>query len=1182
MSYNPRVLQRSFAGGEMSPQMFGRPDDAKLVNGAALMQNYLPHPTGAISRRPGTALVRATKDATQKSHLFPFVFSNDQSIVIEASRATVQSREIGHFRFHVDGGTLLYANPSTYQGPVGTTANFNTGTDEFTAASHGLVDGDPVVFTMLADSSSTLLAAVSFPSRTTAQDQVVDVGALTTMAVGSEVMFDANGGTIPSTVEEGRVYYLTANESGTLWNFSRTYDGPNVKGSGIGSTGQQRVSAMPRISGTEFGIHRVYYAIETGANTFQVAATRANAIGASPTKLNMSHAGERGTATIRVHRHYERGDTIVHSGARYYCMKEPWGFLPNPYKVARVYNNDHQGHAPTDTAYWYELPGDYEDTTGTLAFTNATNLVTWTGHGLSDGDTVLFDGGDLPNGLLESTVYYVRSATTNTFQVSLTPNGPVVTFSDDGTGTRGALANSVYEVPHYYSQEDLARLKFAQSNDVLTLTTFDKPVAELRRISSTKWVWDYVVFLAGATPPNAPNLLEKHRGQGDKVTATTAATPGVLTLAAPHNHATGDILYAEEVHGSIVGASANEFYAVQAVAAGTVTLKSLETGEDVQTNGTAPSNGFLRFVLAPGEESETYVVTVIDANGEESAQSDALTVDNVLAVNGAYNTIQWTAADNATRYRVYKDLNGLYGFIGETDATQFKDDNIVPDLTISPPLLDQSLRRTWTVTSFDATLDYVTITGHDLTEGMPLVFHTNDTMPTGLEVGKTYYAVNVETDWFQLATTPSGAALSFSTAGSGEFWAMRGNFPDTVAYFEQRRAFAGARTLPQHVWMTATGTENDMSYAIPIVESDRVNVKIAAREGSSVRHLVPLSQLLLLSDTIEYRLTPINDDAVTPKSISIRPQSWVGADTPQPPVVNNSVVFVAARGGHVRELGYNSDSLSYLTGDLSIRAGHLFDGFTISKIAYQKAPVPTLWFISSSGKLLSLTYVPEESVGAWAQHTTTGTFESIAVIPEGDVDAVYVTVLRTDAVGGDVRYVERMSDEFRASLATVNDAHLDVSLTYQGTAITQVTGLDHLNSKTVGVVADGVYSTATVSGGSITLSSAASTITVGLPFVSQLDSVPLYMQFGNAFGSGRQKNVTDVALRLYNSGAFQMGKVGGRYRDSREPQPGAIMTGLERVSIPGDWDDDAQVSIRKSDGLPQTIVSMTIEVAPGG
>ena len=110
-----------------------------------------------------------------------------------------------------------------------------------------------------------------------------------------------------------------------------------------------------------------------------------------------------------------------------------------------------------------------------------------------------------------------------------------------------------------------------------------------------------------------------------------------------------------------------------------------------------------------------------------------------------------------------------------------------------------------------------------------------------------------------------------------------------------------------------------MSYSLPVRSDDRVAFRVAAREANAIRHIVPLTELLLLTSSGEWRVASVNSDAVTPTTISVRPQSYVGATEVQPVVVNNTAIYGAARGGHVRELAYNWQANGFVTGDLSLR-----------------------------------------------------------------------------------------------------------------------------------------------------------------------------------------------------------------------------------------------------------------------
>ena len=590
-----------------------------------------------------------------------------------------------------------------------------------------------------------------------------------------------------------------------------------------------------------------------------------------------------------------------------------------------------------------------------------------------------------------------------------------------------------------------------------------------------------------------------------------------------------------------------------------------------------------------------YVVTAVKANlVDESNQSSAASVNNNIFVTGAKNTITWNSVSGATRYRVYKQQGGIYGFLGETTTTTLVDDNISPDFSRTPPI------------------------------------HENDFVGTG-------------------------------------------NYPGAVSYFEQRRVFAGTNNAPQNIWMTKSGTESNMSFGLPIRDDDRIEFRVAAREANTIRHIVPLTNLLMLTGSAEWRVTSVNSDAITPTSISVKPQSYVGANNAQPVIVNNSLVYGAARGGHVRELGYNWQANGFITGDLSLRAPHLFDNFTIVDMALSKSPIPIVWQVSSSGKLLGLTYVPEQQIGAWHQHDTDGTFESVACVSEGNDDVTYCVVKRT-INGASKRYVERMGTRLFAtqrdnffvdagatyngtntntgqnvtisggtnytkgetvtitanynlfnappSVDDVNDAIVlvdgstlyrltilgtssqtvatakldkDLPASLRNTGLTSyevarnvISGISWLEGKTVNILADGaVHPQKVVSSGSITLDRAASVVHLGLPYESDLNTLPMALQV-EAFGQGRVKNLNHVWLRVLESSGIFAGPSADKLVEAKqrttEPygSPPDLKTQDIKIMLTPQWQDNGQLFVRQTDPLPLTIVGLTLEVAMGG
>ncbi len=99
-----RVTQKSFAGGEISPMLYGRNDIQKYPIGLKKLKNGFVHQEGTVSNRSGTQLCGEVKNSNEKTRLIPFSFNTEQTYVIEAGNK--------YFRFIKDGGYIIY--PDNY------------------------------------------------------------------------------------------------------------------------------------------------------------------------------------------------------------------------------------------------------------------------------------------------------------------------------------------------------------------------------------------------------------------------------------------------------------------------------------------------------------------------------------------------------------------------------------------------------------------------------------------------------------------------------------------------------------------------------------------------------------------------------------------------------------------------------------------------------------------------------------------------------------------------------------------------------------------------------------------------------------------------------------------------------------------------------------------------------------
>lgn len=103
-----KTYTHSYAGGEITPELLGRLDLAKRQTGLAKCQNFIILPHGPATRRAGTGFVRAAKTAADYTHLLPFAFSAEDTMVLEFGN--------GYLRFHTQGATLVYGTPAAYNG----------------------------------------------------------------------------------------------------------------------------------------------------------------------------------------------------------------------------------------------------------------------------------------------------------------------------------------------------------------------------------------------------------------------------------------------------------------------------------------------------------------------------------------------------------------------------------------------------------------------------------------------------------------------------------------------------------------------------------------------------------------------------------------------------------------------------------------------------------------------------------------------------------------------------------------------------------------------------------------------------------------------------------------------------------------------------------------------------------
>lgn len=308
------------------------------------------------------------------------------------------------------------------------------------------------------------------------------------------------------------------------------------------------------------------------------------------------------------------------------------------------------------------------------------------------------------------------------------------------------------------------------------------------------------------------------------------------------------------------------------------------------------------------------------------------------------------------------------------------------------------------------------------------------------------------------AGTNNIVVRQISQLGETTFWAFGAisadqGYPSAATYFPDRLILAATVGQPVGVFGSKTSLYKDFGVSNPVVASDAFTVFLNARQLNSISDLIPLSDLLVGTSNIIWRLWPGQTGvALSPLAISANPQSFYGqSPTCASVLFGDSAIFPEFDGRRLRDLIYQFAYDKFLGQELTLYSRHLVPfGTQFQRLAYKPDPTGQLVFgLRTDGTLLVCTYLREQQVIGWARWDTQGTFEDICVVPELNTFALYA-ITRRIINGSAVRYVERLSNR---EVTTIYDYQfLDCNLTYDGrnTSTTTMT----LSGITTGLAGD--------------------------------------------------------------------------------------------------------------------------------
>jgi len=282
-------------------------------------------------------------------------------------------------------------------------------------------------------------------------------------------------------------------------------------------------------------------------------------------------------------------------------------------------------------------------------------------------------------------------------------------------------------------------------------------------------------------------------------------------------------------------------------------------------------------------------------------------------------------------------------------------------------------------------------------------------------------------------------------------------FPSTVTFHEQRLWYGGTRLEPQTV--KASVTLEFENFTPGADDVDALDYQIATEQVNAIRWLSSGRGLAIGTTGGAFILSTGSDfTPITPTNVQVRRETNFGSELIVPVVIGNFQYYVQRGGRKMREFQYNFDIDRHKSFDMTLLSEQITES-GIVQMDFALSPNSVLWAIRADGQIAALTRQIDQEVIGWTRQipaeTIAGTssYESVATIPVGETDQVWVSVKRT-VDGTTRRFIEFLQDlDFGSDQA---DAFfVDSGLTYTGVAVGTITGLAHLEGESVSILSEG-------------------------------------------------------------------------------------------------------------------------------
>lgn len=262
----------------------------------------------------------------------------------------------------------------------------------------------------------------------------------------------------------------------------------------------------------------------------------------------------------------------------------------------------------------------------------------------------------------------------------------------DGGYVIDGAGPALFELITPYTEDQLPRLNFTQSADVMTIVHPDHDPKDLSRLADDNWNLSDIVY---SSTVSAPPIVDPVYYSVSSISNSNPALVVASHASWLSELKTGQII---TITGAVGMTELNgRNFTIEIVTGFENTTSFYLVDEDSTGYGAYTSAGIVGRPssidnvgagFGDFDKDYSYVVTTVSVDGVESLVSDGLTITSKSLTQTGGVRLQWEPVHNAAYYRIYKDPSNnteMFGWIGDSNAVTFEDYNIAPITSDAPP-----------------------------------------------------------------------------------------------------------------------------------------------------------------------------------------------------------------------------------------------------------------------------------------------------------------------------------------------------------------------------------------------------------------------------------------------------------------------------------------------------------------